>query len=182
MSSKTTNTMLGFTLFELLLTLAVLVIIAGISVPSFAPIVERQRIEALMQRLESDLALARTTAMMRRQTVQICPRDAAGNCQPGLDWSGGWLVLVEDARHLSENGVSENGERLWAQPALAASGPSLALHANRPLLRYRHDGSSAGSNLTLDLCLRGQVVMQQIVNNSGRARRHHPEGELACPR
>jgi len=166
----------GFTVIELLTVLVVLAIVAGISVPSFAHIVERQRAEAAVQRLSSDLALARNTALARRQAVVVCPQGADGECQPGSDWSGGWLVFVEDARH-----SEQIGELLWVQQALADGRHSLTLNANRGLLRYRGDGSSPGSNLTLSLCLRGKVALQQIVNNNGRARRHQPEGELACP-
>jgi len=168
--------MVGFTLIELMMVMAVIAIVAGISVPSFARIVERQRVEAAALRLATDLALARNTALARRQTVVVCPRDADGECQPGSDWSGGWLVFVEDARHWEQI-----GELLWVQQALAGGGHSFTLNTNRGLLRYRGDGSSPGSNLTLSLCLRGKVALQQIVSNSGRVRRHQPEGERACP-
>jgi len=165
----------GFTLIELLTALAVLTIVTAVSVPSFAQIIERQRVEAALQRLGTDLALARNTAIARRSSVLVCPRSAEGDCQPGLDWSRGWMVLVEteDPPHPGQAGTP-----LWIQPALAEV---IRLSANRPVLRYRHDGTSAGSNLTLHLCLHGQVVAQQIVSNSGRARRHQPEEGLACP-
>jgi len=162
----------GFTLIELLTVLAVLAIVAGVSVPSFTQIVERQRVEAVMERLATDLALARNIALARRQAVVVCPRDVDGACQPGSDWSGGWVVLVEDAQH-----PGQGGERLWVQQSL----DTIKVNANRGLLRYRPDGTSPGSNLTIHLCLRGQVVAQQIVSNSGRARRHQPEEGMACP-
>jgi len=163
----------GFTLIELLTVMAVLAIVAGFSVPAFTRIVERQRAEAVMERLATDFALARNTAIARRQVVVVCPRDADGACQPGTDWSGGWVVFVENSRH-----PGQAGDTLWVQQALAES---LTLNANRSLLRYRGDGTSPGSNLTLHLCLRGTLAAQQIVSNNGRARRHQHVGEMACP-
>jgi len=162
----------GFTLIELLTVMAVLAIVTGVSVPSFTHLVERQRVEAATLRLATDLALARNTALARRQAVVVCPRDVDGECQPGLDWSNGWVVLVEDAQHRGQG-----GERLWVQQSL----DTIKVNANRGVLRYRPDGTSPGSNLTIHLCLRGQVVAQQIVSNSGRARRHQPEEGMACP-
>jgi len=166
----------GFTLIELMTVMVVLAIVAGISVPSFAHIVERQRIEAATLRLATDITLARNTAIARGQVVVVCPRDADGACQPGSDWSGGWVVFVEDSHHLGQA-----GDALWVQQALGDDGDSFTVVTNRPLLRYRGDGTSAGSNLTFHLCLRGKVLVQQIISNSGRARRHQPEGEMACP-
>jgi len=168
--------MAGFTLIELLTVLAVVAIVAGISVPSFAQIVERQRVEAAMVRLATDLALARNAAIARRQAVVVCPRNAEGHCQPGFDWSGGWQVFAEDAHN-----PGQAGEPLWVQQALGNGDSSIKIRANRHLLRYRHDGASSGSNLTISLCLHGRVAAQQIISNSGRARRHQPEEETACP-
>jgi len=162
----------GWTLIELLTVMVVLVIVAGVSVPSFMEIVERQRVDAMMQRLETDVALARHTAIARRQAVVVCPRDLAGGCRPGLDWSDGWLVFVEKTGHWGAV-----GEML----GLAGGGAPLTVRATRPLLRYLPDGRSAGSNLTIYLCLRGQIVLQQMVSNHGRAQRHLPEKDAPCP-
>jgi len=166
----------GFTLIELLTVAAVLAIVAGISVSSFTRLVEHQRVEAVMERLSADLALARTTALARRQPVVVCPRGRSGECQPGTDWSAGWVVAAENAR---SPGLAR--EPLWVHHAWGDGGNSIAVKANRNLLRYRADGTSPGSNLTVHLCLRGLLLAQQIVSNSGRARWYQPEGEVACP-
>jgi len=158
----------GFSLIELLLSLAVLGMLATVGVPSFSQILERQRIEAVMQRLETDLTTARNTAMTRRVPVVVCPRDVHGECQPGLDWRHGWVLLLD----------GREPHALWIQQADSAG--ALRVSASRPLLRYRADGTSAGSNLTLNLCLRGQVVARQVVSNSGRVRRDLPSGEETC--
>jgi len=132
----------GFTLIELLVSMVVLVMLVGISVPSFTHLVERQRVEAVMLRLETDLALARNTALARRQSVLVCPRNGDGECQPDLDWSGGWTVFVEDPQHSGQTKV-----RLWGQPPFADAGHSIKVGSTRPLLRYRHDGTSDPSCL-----------------------------------
>jgi len=158
----------GFSLIELLVSLVVLGMLAAVGVPSFSQMLERQRIEALMQRLETDLAAARNTAMTRRVPVVVCPRDAHGECQPDLDWRHGWMLMLDGSRQ----------HALWIQQA--DSEGALRVSASRPLLRYRPDGTSAGSNLTLTLCLRGQVVARQVVSNSGRVRRQPSSGEETC--
>jgi len=166
----------GFTLIELMASVSVLAVLSVVGVPSFTQLMARQRIDAAMQRLETDLALARNTAISRRQPVIVCPRGEDGTCAPGLDWSGGWLVALEHPQH---SGIA--GETLWVQAALAGSGNPMQVSTTRPLLRYRHDGASSGSNLSIRLCLRGTLVAQHIVSNTGRARSQREWEETPCP-
>jgi len=161
----------GFSLIELLASLTVLGLLVAVGVPSFSQMLERQRIEAVMLRLETGITMARTAAMARRTQVVVCPRDGLGECQPGLDWSHGWMLLIDDGQP----------HPLWIQQVSADSANTMHVSASRPLLRYRPDGTSVGSNLTLSLCLRGQVVAQQVVSNSGRVRRQQATGGQACP-
>jgi len=166
----------GFTLIELMASVSVLAVLTVVGVPSFTQLLERQRIDAVTQRLEADLTLARTTALARRQPVIVCPRGGDGSCAPGLDWSGGWVVALEHPPH---SGVA--GEILWVQAAPGDSGDGMQVGATRPLLRYRNDGTSSGSNLSIRLCLRGNLVAQHIVNNTGRARSQREAGDAPCP-
>jgi len=160
----------GFTLVELMASISVLAVLAVTGLPSFTQLIARQRIDAFMQRLDTDLALARNTALVRRQPVIVCPLGANGTCEPGLDWSSGWVVLSE--------GSGQPGETLWVQ---SAPTNAIQVSATRPLLRYRHDGTSSGSNLSIRLCLNGQLQAQHIINNTGRVRRDHVAGEIPCP-
>jgi len=166
----------GFTLIELLASVSVLAVLTVVGVPSFTQLMARQRIDAAMQRLDTDLALARNSAISRRQPVIVCPRTVDGECAPGLDWSGGWLVALEHPQH-----PGAAGETLWVQAALVDSGDGMQVSATRPLLRYRHDGTSSGSNLSIRLCLHGNLVAQHIVSNAGRARSQREAGDAPCP-
>lgn len=83
----------GFTLIELMVTLAVLAIILGIAIPSFSSMIRDNRIGSLSLELQGAIQLARSEAVKRRVNVIICRRNAAGNnCENGTDWASGWLV------------------------------------------------------------------------------------------
>ena len=83
----------GFTLVELMVTLAVLAIVLSMAAPSFSSMLQENRASTLGSELQGALQFARSEAVKRRQSVVICRSNAAGSsCENGTDWSGGWLV------------------------------------------------------------------------------------------
>lgn len=98
----------GFTLTELMITLAVAVILAGIAAPSFSKLIASQRSKAMATDLHTALLKARSEAIKRNTSVKLEP-SVAGN------WQAGWKVLnPADATltldsHAPVNGVSITG-------------------------------------------------------------------------
>lgn len=83
----------GFTLIELMVTLAVLAIVLGIAIPSFNSMLQDSRAASLGSELQGALQFARSEAVKRRQAVLLCRGNAGGSsCENGTNWVGGWLV------------------------------------------------------------------------------------------
>lgn len=93
----------GFTLFETLIVIALLAIVATLTVPSFVAWHLRDQVDARARALLSTLSYARGEALRRGARVTVCRIDAARHClsagQPCktgvLDWSCGWAVMIE---------------------------------------------------------------------------------------
>lgn len=77
----------GFTLIELMVTIAVLAIVIGIAVPSFAAMIRDNRAESQSGSMATALNLARSEAVKRGQNVTVRPVS-------GTNWTGGWEVAV----------------------------------------------------------------------------------------
>ena len=74
----------GFTLIELMVTIAILAIISMIAAPSFTPLMERWRVRGAAEALQSTIYYARSEAIKRGGGVTITAT--------GGDWAGGWVV------------------------------------------------------------------------------------------
>lgn len=89
----------GFTLVELMITLAVSGVMLSIAVPSFQNIVLNSRITTETNRIISDIQLARSEAMKRSVRVILCrtgnPNAAVPSCGGTTNtWTSGWLVFA----------------------------------------------------------------------------------------
>jgi len=62
---------LGFTLVELMITIAVVGVLASMAVPSYSKMIERNKLKEVAQGLKSDLMFARAEAIKRSQDVTV---------------------------------------------------------------------------------------------------------------
>ncbi|WP_342667344.1 GspH/FimT family pseudopilin [Comamonas composti] len=80
----------GFTSIELLVTIAILAVLAGLAAPSFTPLIERWRVRQAVEELQSTFYFARSEAVKRGAATIT-----SGNCDAqdgGTNWSNGWMV------------------------------------------------------------------------------------------
>ncbi|MEO6747501.1 MAG: GspH/FimT family pseudopilin [Caldimonas sp.] len=74
----------GFTLIELMVTVAVLVILLAVAIPSMSTFVSSQRVKTSSFDVYAALMYARSEAIKRRSNVSVVSATT--------DWSSGWTV------------------------------------------------------------------------------------------
>ena len=91
------NDVSGFTLVELLISIAVMSLILILGIPSFMTFIQNNRVMSQMDEFANALNYARTTALNQNITVAVCPATANNSSTCGANWSTGWIVITQPA-------------------------------------------------------------------------------------
>ncbi len=169
----------GFTLIEAMISVSIFGILAGIAAPAFGGLIEYQRTSAAISSLTTHMTLARMAAISRNRRAVLCPSNDGSQCRADTDWSGGWMLFLDEDGNRKPD-ASE--EVLHVDLAPTSHHLRVVSTTGRQQLRYLPDGRSAGTNLTISICNpEGALLGAVIVNNVGRPRSQRPKGPTPCP-
>lgn len=158
----------GFTLLELMLTIAILSILMGLGVPAFNDTIRNNQIAATGTELVTALNLARNEALKRSLRVSVCAADTEDKCATGTDWSKGWIVFTDD---IGTAGVIEPGDtplQNWSAPAggvtITAGSSAVSFTPRARALAERQfkvtkKGCSSNQERRIDLSLGGRIAL-----------------------
>ena len=159
--------MFGFTLIELMVTLAVAAILLTIAVPNMRTFIQNGHLNTQINDLIGDLSLARSEAIKRRTNVGICKSVNGIACAGGGDWRDGRAIFVD----LNNNSTWEAGETILRfREGLASAADTLTTNQPDPII-FRPNGASSvslgGPVGTFTFCdVRGASHGKQVSLNS----------------
>ncbi len=162
--------MTGFTIVELMLSIAVAAVILSIGVPSFQGLIERNQLTSRINQFVSSMSLARSEAIKRNQRVLICPSSDGENCL-GNQYENGWIVFVDRNSNGSRQAADE--ELIWVSGPLPSNmtlrGTVGCCENNIPYLASGQINAISGS---IHLCKENNADKSRKIalNSLGRAR------------
>lgn len=108
----------GFTLIELMITLAIAAILLTVGIPSFRDFIMNNRLTTQANEFVASIQTARSLAIRYQRPTRICvsddPAAATPACVNSTDWTRGWFVWVD----LDRDGVIDNDEAQRVTQAL----------------------------------------------------------------
>ena len=128
----------GFTLVELMVTVAVLAIVSAIAIPSFASLINSNRLVSQANEMVAVVQSARSEAIRYNQRVYICSSSDGTSCAGASSWSG-WLVFLDENR----DGAPQNAEIL--QQGVVKPPLQLTSALADGKLHFRPDGLARGA-------------------------------------
>jgi type IV fimbrial biogenesis protein FimT len=101
----------GFSLFELLITLTIIIILLAAAIPSEKMFIIKSQDEVMSQQLLRAIYLARSEAMTRAETVTLCESADLKTCSG--DWLQGYIITTNDTSISTYQNVTHQGVIHW---------------------------------------------------------------------
>lgn len=124
----------GFTLAEMMVTVALIGILVSITLPSLESMLLAGRLRSYANELVASAYLARSEAIKTNSTVRLCASASGASCDG--DWSQGWVVLRSNNSVIESHGALADG---------------FEVNAGESTLSFRPTGISA-TQTTLTIC------------------------------
>lgn len=164
----------GFTLIELMVTIAILGVLLAIGLPSFQGSLRSNRVSTTTNELMASFALARTEAIRSARGSGLCTSTDGAAC--GGTWDDGWLVWIDNDANGTPGGANDRvvryiqGHDKLVMTATAAGGgdPLVILFDNRGRV---DDNNTRQVVLQPDICPTGMDLSRDVdLNATGQVR------------
>jgi type IV fimbrial biogenesis protein FimT len=140
----------GFSMIELLITVAIAIILAVVAVPQYSSFIQTSKAVNEITNLYNDMQFARSEALKEGQTVSLCISSNGTGCTTTTpNWDQGWIIYSNPTSAAAF--VSGTSILLKAQPAFSTTDTITTTPAATTAVNFNRDGFAVGVSSTTGL-------------------------------
>jgi len=186
------RTFRGFTLIELMVSIAVLAILLGIAAPSFRSMTASSDLRGVSNELITTLAQARSEAIKRGGRVTVCMSADGAACIATGGWEQGWIMFADNTHSGTTASIDTGPPADTVLRVFPSTSSNIVINGNMTYVSYSADGVSKqmdGGFLagTLQVCSKvtgiadSERARKLVLNNAGRVLVSKPSVDASCP-
>lgn len=168
----------GFTLVELMVTIAVAAILMAVALPSFQGVMRSNRVSTTTNQMIGALSLARMEAIRNTRGAGVCASADGSTCSAAGDWTAGWLVWSDVNGNGTYDGTATDTALRYVQGSdnMTVTGP-----AGADAIRFDARGRvAAAQTLVLQSTNCGSQLLRRTLTVAPTGQVRKDGGLVAC--
>lgn len=173
------NRIKGFTLVELLITIAIVAMLSAVALPSLDNFLVKLRVDNEISEIQRLLLTARNNAINTGKNTTICPLKSSGTaCTGSSVWTGAIGVLTEDGVIREKAAINANDSLLFGFTDITytATGQTTANRAST--FRYCPKGHT-DLNRGIEIAINGRAYITTDTDSDGKDE-NRSGNEISC--
>jgi type IV fimbrial biogenesis protein FimT len=150
---------LGFTLVELMITLAVAGVLVAIAMPAFNEMTLGSKLRNQANDLAAGALLARSEAIKRNQAVTLCASSNGTSCTGS--WSNGWVIRTTGGTVLQAHAAAPSGYLVTSTLSSIVFQPSGVGATSATLTVCRATPSAGSQERVVDISVTGRAKVRK---------------------
>lgn len=169
----------GFTLIELIVTLAVVSILLLTGIPMLNQMTTSNRLVTQINNIAGSLAVARSESIKRGESITLCGSTDGATCDTS-SWELGWIVFSDADNNAVLNSTTESMIKIVA-PFSGGSTLRLSQSDSSSVIRYRSDGALRDLNADATRIDKGTFTLcdNEATVNKAKAININPLGRVS---
>jgi len=177
----------GFTLLELMITVAIMAILLAIGIPSFTGLMHSNRLTSSTNEFIAGLYTARTEAVKQSHRVTMCKSTNGASCIATGTWEQGWIVFSDQ----DHDATVDTGDTVLRASGVAPTGITILGNGNvANYVSFASDGTAKLTTNALQLgtvrvCIASNLVKENardiVLSATGRFITEKKSVGVTCP-
>lgn len=168
----------GFTLVELMVTIAVVAVISAVALPSMNDFLVQMRVDNQVSEMQRLLLTARNTAINTGKNTTVCPLSNADTCADSTNWVGAVGVINEDGMIKQKSAITSGDAVVFSHKSIVYTPTGQTATDTSGTIKFCPNGY-AKYNRGIEIAISGRVYSTSDTDNDDKDE-NRSGAEISC--